>query len=100
MSTAAVGIGLANHEAVAAAKGGVEGLMRAAAATYAKQGIRVNAVAPGLTNTDLAERRKVQPASKPQPPGTRLVALVKPAQMQLVPFGQHLTLSNPGKPAA
>lgn len=46
-------IGVANHEAIAAAKGGVEGLVRSAAATYAAQGLRINAVAPGMTDTPL-----------------------------------------------
>lgn len=46
-------IGVANHEAIAAAKGGVEALVRSAAATYAPQGVRVNAVAPGLTETPM-----------------------------------------------
>ena len=46
-------IGVANHEAIAAAKGGVEALVRSAAATYAAQGLRVNAVAPGLTETPM-----------------------------------------------
>ncbi len=46
-------IGVANHEAIAAAKGGVEALARSAAATYAPQGIRVNAVAPGMTDTPM-----------------------------------------------
>lgn len=46
-------IGVANHEAIAAAKGGVEALVRSAAATYAAQGIRVNAVAPGMTETPM-----------------------------------------------
>jgi NAD(P)-dependent dehydrogenase (short-subunit alcohol dehydrogenase family) len=55
-STVATGIGLANHEAIAAAKAGVEGLVRSAAATYAGKKIRVNAVAPGLTDTPLAAR--------------------------------------------
>lgn len=56
MSSCAAGIGLANHEAIAAAKAGVEGLVRAAAATYAGAGIRFNAVAPGLVATPLAKR--------------------------------------------
>jgi len=51
VSTAAARIGTPNHEAVAAAKAGLEGLVRAAAATYAAAGIRVNAVAPGLMDT-------------------------------------------------
>lgn len=55
-STAAVRVGTPNHEAIAAAKGGVEGLTRAAASTYAGEEIRVNAVAPGLTRTPGAER--------------------------------------------
>lgn len=55
VSTVAAQRGLANHEAIAAAKSGVEGLMRAAAATYARQGLRFNAVAPGLTRTKLAQ---------------------------------------------
>jgi 3-oxoacyl-[acyl-carrier protein] reductase len=55
-STAAVRIGLAAHEAIAAAKGGVEGLVRSAAATYAPRGLRFNAVAPGLVETPLSAR--------------------------------------------
>ncbi|TVP44612.1 MAG: SDR family oxidoreductase [Gemmatimonadales bacterium] len=55
-STAAVRLGLAAHEAVAAAKGGVEGLTRSAAATYAGRRLRFNAVAPGLVETPMAER--------------------------------------------
>jgi NAD(P)-dependent dehydrogenase (short-subunit alcohol dehydrogenase family) len=51
VSSVAGRIGIQNHEAVAAAKGAVEGLVRAAAATYAPQGIRVNGVAPGLFDT-------------------------------------------------
>ena len=53
-SSVAGSLGLVNHEAIAAAKGGVESRVRSAAATYAKRGIRVNAVAPGLTDTRLA----------------------------------------------
>lgn len=56
VSTAAARLGLTNHEAIAAAKAGVEGLARSAAATYAKHNIRVNVVAPGLVDTPLAER--------------------------------------------
>jgi len=54
-SSVAGSLGLVNHEAIAAAKGGVEAMVRSAAATYAKRGVRINAVAPGLTNTRMAE---------------------------------------------
>lgn len=53
VSSAAARMGLANHEAIAAAKAGIEGLALAAAASYASKGIRVNCVAPGLTRTPL-----------------------------------------------
>ena len=53
-STAAAQIGFANHEAIAAAKAGVEGLARATAASYAPRNIRVNVIAPGLVDTPLA----------------------------------------------
>lgn len=55
-ASAAARIGLANHEAIAAAKAGVIGLTLAAAATYAPRNIRVNCVAPGLVDTRLTAR--------------------------------------------
>lgn len=56
MSTVATKIGLMNHEAIAAAKGAINGLTISAAATYAPRGLRVNAVAPGLVRTPLSAR--------------------------------------------
>ncbi len=53
ISSAAALEGLANHEAIAAAKAGIVGLVLSAAATYASSNLRVNAVAPGLTETPL-----------------------------------------------
>lgn len=55
LSTAAARIGLPNHEAIAAAKGAVTSLALSAAATYSRYDIRVNVVAPGLVQTQLAE---------------------------------------------
>jgi len=52
-SSVAARRGLVNHEAIAAAKAGVEGLALAAAASYARFGVRVNCVAPGLTRTEM-----------------------------------------------
>jgi len=56
MSSGAAAIGLPSHEAIAAVKAGIEGLVRSAAATYAAANVRVNAVAPGLTQTTLTKR--------------------------------------------
>lgn len=56
VSSAAARIGTPNHEAVAAAKAGVEGLVRGAAATYAGDRIRINAVAPGIMETPASAR--------------------------------------------
>lgn len=54
-STAAAQTGIANHEAIAAAKGGIEAMVRSAAATYANRGLRFNAIAPSLTDTPMAQ---------------------------------------------
>ena len=56
VASAAARIGLANHEAIAAAKGGVIGLTLSAAASYAAKQVRVNCVAPGLVRTPLTAR--------------------------------------------
>jgi NAD(P)-dependent dehydrogenase (short-subunit alcohol dehydrogenase family) len=55
MSTVAARVGLANHEAIAAAKAGVIGLAQAAAASYARRHLRFNVIAPGLVDTPLAK---------------------------------------------
>jgi len=54
-STAAAQIGIANHEAIAAAKGGIEAMVRSAAASYSARGLRINTIAPSLTDTPLAK---------------------------------------------
>ena len=55
-ATAAARAGFSNHDAIAAAKGGVIGLTMSAAASYAARNIRVNCVAPGLVETPLTAR--------------------------------------------
>jgi 3-oxoacyl-[acyl-carrier protein] reductase len=53
-STVAADTGMAFHASIATAKAAVEGLTRALAAEYAANNVRVNCVAPSLTNTPLA----------------------------------------------
>lgn len=62
-ASAAAEIGIQNHEAIAAAKAGVIGLARAAAATYAPHNIRVNVISPGLVRTELTRRIWDNPVS-------------------------------------
>jgi len=62
-STVAVGQGMPMHASVAAAKGAVEGLMRALAAEWAPN-VRVNAIAPALTDTPLAARLLSSPEKR------------------------------------
>lgn len=54
-SSVAARIGTPNHAAVAAAKAGVEGLVRALAADWSPRGWRINALALGLTETPMTE---------------------------------------------
>jgi len=54
-STAAAQTGIASHEAIAAAKGGIEAMVRAAAASYSARGMRINAIAPSITDTPLSQ---------------------------------------------
>lgn len=55
ISSVAGRVGLANHEAVAAAKTGVTGLAMSAAASYVARGLRFNVVAPGMVQTPMTE---------------------------------------------
>lgn len=56
ISSAAAITGFSNHEAIAAAKAGIIGMARSAAATYAPNNLRFNVVAPGLIETKLTQQ--------------------------------------------
>ena len=71
-STVAVGTGMGFHSSIAVAKAGVEGLGRSLAAEFANVNIRVNVIAPSLTDTPLAANllntsEKIEAASKRNP---------------------------------
>jgi NAD(P)-dependent dehydrogenase (short-subunit alcohol dehydrogenase family) len=64
VSSVVARVGVVNHEAIAAAKAGVEGLVRSAAATYAGKGLRVNAIAPGILRSPATERLFAGPGAE------------------------------------
>ncbi len=76
VSSVAARYGMPNHEAIAAAKAGVEGLTLSLAATYASRNVRVNAVAPGLVKSEMArslwESETIAKASEKMHPLGRL----------------------------
>lgn len=55
-SSVAAKMGMPFHASVSASKNAVEGLTKSLAAEYAAQKIRVNAIAPSLTDTSLASQ--------------------------------------------
>jgi len=71
-STVAAATGMAFHASVAASKAGVEGLGRSLAAELAPSQIKVNVIAPSLTNTPLAKNllstpEKIEASAKRHP---------------------------------
>ncbi len=67
--------GVANHDAIAAAKGAVAGLTIGASATYAPHNIRINCIAPGLVSMSMHEQTRQ---------GDEVVETCLPVQMHAV----------------
>ncbi len=63
-STVAVKLGMPFHASIAAAKGAVEGLAKSLAAELAASKIRVNVIAPSLTDTALASQLLSSPEKR------------------------------------
>lgn len=75
LSTIAAKMGMSYHASTAAAKSGVEGLAISLAAEFAAQQIRVNVIAPSLTDTPLSQNllntpEKREASAKRHPLGT------------------------------
>ena len=73
-STVAVQTGMGFHASIAASKGAIEGLTKSLAAEFAPLKIRVNAIAPSLTDTPLAKNllsspEKIEASNKRHPLG-------------------------------
>ena len=64
VSSVAASLGMPYHASISAAKGAVEGLALSLAAEMAGQNIRVNVVAPSLTDTPMAQNLLSTPEKK------------------------------------
>jgi NAD(P)-dependent dehydrogenase (short-subunit alcohol dehydrogenase family) len=63
-SSVVAGLGVSNHAGIAMAKGAIEALVRSVAADFSHQGIRINAVAPGLMRSPMTEKMLVNERSQ------------------------------------
>ena len=64
VSSVAATVGVANHEANAAAKAGLIGLSRSAATTHARRGLRFHCVAPALVESRMTEPLLARPGMR------------------------------------
>lgn len=64
VGSVAATLGLANHEAIAAAKAGLIGLTRALAATHVRRGIRCHCVAPALVESRMTGSLLARPGAR------------------------------------
>ena len=55
-SSVAASLGLSNHELISAAKSGIEGFVRSSAATYSKDNLRINAIAPSIMKSNMSNK--------------------------------------------
>ena len=55
-SSVAASLGLSNHEVISAAKSGIEGFVRSSAATYSKDNLRINTIAPSIIDSNMSKK--------------------------------------------
>lgn len=74
-------IGTKNRNAYATAKGAVSSLTRALAVQYGREGIRVNAIAPGRTLSERVQGRQARRGPEDLKDDTHLLGLIEPAEV-------------------
>lgn len=83
--------GLINSAEYCASKAGITGLVRAAAIDFARQGVRINALLPGATDTPLVRQSQ---AANPQIKGTLPVPMGRRAAAGEIAAGAVWLLSD------
>jgi len=80
--------------AYAASKGAIEALTRSLAASYARHGIRVNAIAPALVATPMSRRAQDDPAIRAYLAGKQPLAAGPIEADEVTPTALHLLSSD------
>ncbi|MES2939653.1 MAG: SDR family oxidoreductase [Pseudomonadota bacterium] len=73
--------GLPGHDCYTAAKGGVAALTRSMATEFARHGVRVNAVAPGVTLTTRVQQRLATTGALDSLASKQLLGMVQPKEI-------------------